>query len=254
MTKTIRETLKSIGITDSQSDVYLAILKHPAASVLELARITGKNRQQIYNDAEKLMELGLLEKTNKQKRKYIASNPEKILEIAQERKERAEETVQKISKLMPEIEDVAKSYKTQIFTKFYEGDLQIAQAFEKECTVSMGQTVYTICGEIDEAFQSFPEDFWQKWYKKFNKKKGSAVKMIVTDTPVGRRSSEQYDASYNRECRFIKNFQVKVNIEIFGDHVLLVAFKDKFAVLIESAIVAASYRALFDTLWKQASE
>ncbi len=254
MTKTIRETLKSIGITDSQSDVYLAILKHPAASVLELARATGKNRQQIYNDAEKLMELGLLEKTNKQKRKYIANNPQKILEIAQDQKEKADEVVRKISQLIPEMEHVAKSYKTQIFTKFYEGDLQIAQAFEKECSESMGQTVLTICGEVDEAFKTFPEEYWKKWYKKFVKKKGSAVKMIVTDTPLGRQSSKLHDVAYKRECRFLKDFPVKINIEIFGDHVLLVSFKDKIAVWIESAVVAASYRVLFETLWKQASK
>ncbi len=254
MNKTLRETLKSIDVTDSQAEVYLAILKHPAASVLELSRATGKNRQQIYNDAEKLMEIGLLEKTNKQKRKYIANDPKRILEIAQDRQDKAQDIVKKIAQIMPEMESVAKSYKTQISTKFYEGDLQIAQAFDKERVMASGQTVLTVCGEVDEAFKTFPEEFWQKWYKKFVTKKGSFVKMIVSDTPLGRQSSAQFDKVYKRECRFIKGFPVKINIEIFGDTVLLVSFKDKFAVWIESAVVAASYRVLFDTIWHTASK
>jgi sugar-specific transcriptional regulator TrmB len=247
MSKEIREALHAIGITGSQVDIYISILKHPLVSVVELSKITGKNRQQIYNDAEKLIERGLLERTNKIKRKYLASTPSKILDLAKDNEIRAVETLEKISEVIPYLENIMGNYKTNISTKFYEGDMQITEAYQKELAVSKNTQVLSLVGEIEEVFEMFPEDYWEKWHRKFVKN-GSNSRMIVNDTKTARKSSE-YDLKYKRETRYIVGFKLKINIDVFGNNVLLVSFRDKFAIWIESEIVASSYRTMFETIW-----
>lgn len=248
MDKDIKKALQDIGLSDSQALTYTAILKNPLSSVADVAKIIGKNRQQIYNDAERLSEMGLLERTSKNKRKYIVSGLEKIVEIAKEREDKAKEVLGKVSQMVPELQKVAGSYRTAFKTKFYEGERGMDEAYAYELRISKGETLLSLVGEIEEVFEIFPEEYWKKWNARF-RKQGSNCKMLVSNTKAARETVKN-DKSYGRDTRFIEGFGLKATIDVVKNTVLIVSYKDRFALVIESEVVASSYRIMFETLWK----
>ena len=79
------EILSELGLSRIQATLYLTSLKHGILSVLELSKITKINRQQIYAEAEKLVDLGIYELTRKQGRKYIPANPAKLVKVGEKK-------------------------------------------------------------------------------------------------------------------------------------------------------------------------
>ena len=54
LTQKQKDSLVALGLSPLQLKLYLTSLKHGILSVLELSKLIGVNRQQIYHDAEKL--------------------------------------------------------------------------------------------------------------------------------------------------------------------------------------------------------
>ena len=75
--------------------------------------------------------------------------------------------------------------------------------------------------------------------------------MLVHNSAAARETAKN-DPKYKRETRWLNEFPLKVNIDIFNDTVLIVSFYDEMAVWLESRLIAGSYRIMFNTLWTQA--
>lgn len=252
MKKELKSILLEIGITHSQVLTYFGFLENPLRSVLEISKILGLNRQQIYNDAEKLVQLGLLERTSKTKRRYLAGNPLKIKEILKEREEKANLLLKDVETIIPLLQNSISQYKTFVRTKFYEGEQELKEAYADELLLAKGSVVLSLVGDISETYDMFPVSFWDSWNRKFVKNGGSS-RMIINNSFEAQKIP-LYDPHYKRETRHIKDFNLKINIDIFNDSVLLVSFKDKIALSIQSNIIASSYKILFETLWSFAKK
>jgi hypothetical protein len=75
--------------------------------------------------------------------------------------------------------------------------------------------------------------------------------MLVHYSQTAKEAAE-HDLKYKRESKYLHQFPLKVNIDIFNNTVLIVSFEDEFAVWIDSGVLAHSYRILFQSLWGQA--
>ncbi len=244
------EPLIELGLTKTQAIIYLCLLKHGIQSVLELSKLTGINRQQIYEGAEKLIQIGLLEVTRKNRRKYIAVNPKKLLKIGKENIGKAEEAYQKISASLPLLETLPKSKSKKANIIYFEGIHKIKEAYEKELDVCKNTEVLSFAGSIDDIYNFFPESYWNKWNKTFVEQK-STSRMLVHYSKSAEETAV-HDKNYKRETKFLHNFPLKVNIDIFNNTVLIQSFYDETAIWIESDVIANSYRIMFESFWKLA--
>jgi sugar-specific transcriptional regulator TrmB len=242
--------LKELGLNEIQATLYLTSLQHGIMSVLELSKITGINRQQIYQEAEKLLELGLYEITSKKQRKYLPANPGKLAKIAQEKVKGAEDTTARLVNLIPVLEALPAMQKKNVAVKYYEGLDKIKEAYADELEASKNTEVVSFAGLIDNTFEFFPEAYWDKWNKKFIQHH-SKSRMLVHLSKAAEETAKK-DKEYKRETRFIEHFPLEANIDVFNDIVLIVSFEEEIAVWIESPILSQSYRLMFNTLWKQA--
>jgi sugar-specific transcriptional regulator TrmB len=244
------DELKNLGLSKTQTILYLSSLEHGVLSVLELSKITKINRQQIYDDAAKLIEIGLYETTRKQGKRYIAAEPSKLLRIAEERIVRLQDTLSELHGIIPALEELVKPTKNKVKVKYYEGLEKIKAAYETELDAATNTEVLSLAGSIDNIFDFFPERYWEKWNKKFALSK-SSTRMLVHNSDRAKNHSLQ-DKKYKRETRYLHNFPLKVNIDIFNNSVLIVSFSDKIALWIDSEVLSQSYRIMFNTLWSQA--
>lgn len=247
------ETLTSIGLSKVQATVYLEALAHGMPSVLELSKRTGIHRQQIYEAAEKLVGMGLFDATSKRNRKYIPARPAKLVEFGKERAERLHEATNVVHTLLPQLEKFAATGKAnKVTTKYYEGLERLKDAYADELRAAKGLEIVALAGALEDFYDFFPEHYWDKWNKIYAKS-GVPSRMLVHDTPAGRKALG-YDPVYKRDARVLKDLPLKINIDIFGPHVLMVSPYDALAIWIESRVIADSYRALFEALWTKADK
>lgn len=255
MTKKVTErdidALVSIGLSKTQATIYLTALAHGMLSVLELSKRTGIHRQQIYEAAEKLVELGLLDATSKRNRKYIPARPAKLVEFGKQHAQKLDEAANVVHGLLPQLEKFAiKGKANRVVTRHFEGLARIKEAYEEELHASKGMEVLCLAGSLDDLYEFFPEHYWDKWNKQFVKN-GSTSRMLANDTAEARKSLEN-DTVYKRETRFLKSLPLTTNIDVFGSIVLMVSPYDALAIWIESRAIADSYRTLFEALWSKA--
>ena len=239
-----------LGLSKIQAILYLTSLKHGILSVLELSKITKISRQQIYAEAEKLVDLGIYELTRKQGRKYIPANPTKLVKVGEKKIGETEEVLAKLSDILPQFEAISTPKKNKVVVKYFEGLPKIREAYEEELDVSKNTEVLSFAGSIDDVFGFFPESYWDKWNKKFVKY-NSKSRILVHNSDIARKTAE-YDKQYNRETRWLQNFPLKVNIDVFNNVVLVASFYDEIAIWVESNMLAQSYRIMFNTLWELA--
>lgn len=244
------KTLKELGLSDIQITLYLTSLEKGVMSVLELSRITKINRQQIYDQAEKMVELGLYDITRKQGRKYIPADPETLIDFNKKKIAKLEEISSKLSDIAPILKGITLSKKDKIKIKFYEGHQKIKEAYEKELACSKNTEVLSLAGLVDEIFKHFPQEYWDKWNREFAKH-NSKARMLVHNSQVAKEFAK-FEKEYKLETRYLNNFNLNVNIDVFENVVLIVSYLDEMAIWIESPVVAQSYRILFDVLWQQA--
>src|SRR3989339_1624379 len=242
------EILSDLGLNNIQATLYLTSLQRGILSVLELSKITKINRQQIYTEAEKLVDLGIYELTRKQGRKYIPADPERLVKVGKKKIDETEEILEKLAVILPQFEALSKPKKDKVVVKYFEGLLKIKEAYEQELEVSKNTEILSFAGSIDNVFEFFSEAYWDKWNKKFAKHNSSS-RMLVHDSDVAKETAED-DNQYKRETRRLKSFPLKVNIDVFNNTVLVISFHDEIAIWIESHMLAQSYRIMFNTLWE----
>lgn len=245
------EALAQLGLSRTQAILYLTSLKHDMLSALGLSRLTKINRQQVYEEAERLVELGLYDITRKQRRKYIPAAPSKLLTLGKQKIADAEALVSKLTTLLPKLEALPTPRKRQVIIKYYEGLDKIREAYENELEVSKNTEALSFAGSIDDVFKFFPEAYWDRWNRQFAKQ-GSSARMLVHNSKAA-RDTARYDAQYNRETRYLNNFSLKVNIDVFSNIAFIVSYYEEIAMWIESPIVAETYRIIFNILWDLAN-
>lgn len=241
------DPLLELGLSRTQGILYLTLLRNGILSVLDLSKITGINRQQVYQETEKLLKLGFLEITRKQNRRYIAVGPNKLLKIGKQKITEAENIFEKISVAIPLLESIPLRRNRDVLVKHFEGLDKIKEVYVDELENSKNTEILSFAGSIDDIFKFFPETYWNKWNKKFVQQKSSS-RMLVHYSDTAKESSK-LDSIYNRHTRYLSSFPLKVNIDVFNNTVLIVSFYDEIAIWIDSRILAESYRIMFETLW-----
>jgi sugar-specific transcriptional regulator TrmB len=244
------EALTRLGLSKTQAVLYLTSLKHGMLSVLELSKLTNVSRQQIYEDSEKLIGFGLYEITRRQGRKYIAANPSKLIKFGKGKIAATEAVLSNISSLLPSFEALVGRKKNKVTVKHYEGLEKLERAFDDELAAAKDTEVLSFAGSIDDVFRFFPEVYWDKWNKKFIQQ-DSRSRMLVHNSESA-KATARHDQRYKRETRWLHNFPLKTNVDVFNDTVLIVSFYDEMAIWIESRVLAESYRIMFNTLWESA--
>lgn len=162
--------LKKVGLSDKEIKVYLKLLEYGAVSVRSLAELTELNRGTTYDVLKKLQELGLVSFYHQDtKQRFVAEDPEKILKMVDNEKNKLDEARIKIHELIPELKSLQDKEGSRPVTKFYEGKegirfiledvlAQMSEEKEKE------YYVYSAVGVREDVGAAFP-DFSKKRVK-----------------------------------------------------------------------------------------
>ncbi|HIL98031.1 MAG TPA: TrmB family transcriptional regulator [Pseudomonadales bacterium] len=119
----IHETLQHLGVSNKETDIYLALLKQGPCSIRDVASASGINRGTTYELLKSLKEKSLVSYFPKGKRRYFCAEPaESLLNIAQERQlqlNAAAELLQ--SEIVPDLQMLKPQFDSPT-VRHYEGD------------------------------------------------------------------------------------------------------------------------------------
>ena len=163
------QELKQAGLTENESKVYLALVDNGSSLAGRISRLTGLHRRTVYDVTEMLIKKGLIGYILKNNRRYFeASNPNRILELLQEKEDI----------LTPIVTNLLEKYNTKKEkqeTNFYKGKEGLKAIFEDQ----LNYKEILILGASPQAYEILK--FYFKWYDEKRTKKKIKVKIIAYD-------------------------------------------------------------------------
>ncbi len=245
----IRDGLVSIGLTDKQTDVYLACLQLGIATVFEIAKYADQKRPTVYLVLEQLEKMGLVSLVQKEKKTFYKAEDPACLLSGLQIKERV------IEDLLPSLKAIYNLDPEKPIIKIHEGISGVKNVYTEIFTYlsNNAEEELLIYGSLKDALENFESEVIDYFYTSIGKAK-IRVREIGNDDHETRkyyRASKQLNE--NHEIRLIRNdgMFVKTDNLLYGNRVAIFSVKEHlFVTTIESATIAETYRTLFNMAWR----
>jgi len=123
----IPSILKSIGLSDKETAVYLALLELGPSPVRRLAEKAKINRGTTYDMLTALRDLGLASYFHKQTHQYfVAEDPNRLLQVVRNRRQALDQSSTDLQEIIPDLQSLANRAGAKPVVKYYEGGKDIA--------------------------------------------------------------------------------------------------------------------------------
>jgi sugar-specific transcriptional regulator TrmB len=240
---TLKEALGTIGLSDKQTAVYLALLQLGRASAYLVAQKSGLKKPTTYVILDELIERGLAQRVPRVKKQLYVPRPvEEAFAVAEEKLVLAK-------KKLPELLALTKGEKTKVNTLYFEGVEGIKQLMEYRMKEKVGKELvgfYATDHNADPELVRYFKETWPAFTRKLELKQ----RYIAPE----HSSLEDYRKLDNEAGREIKTvsydeFDSEVSIDVLDDIVRIQDFKNLQGVAIENADVAKTVRQIFEMLW-----
>jgi len=230
-----KSTLQEFGLTEKEASVYLMLIKSGSSTANEIASKTKVHRVNLYDILERLQKKGLVSYVILGKRKhYEASEPKKILELEEERK-------QKIHDLILELNSERVLEKSGQEATIYKDKKGIRAILEE---IPKSETEVYLFASGWGFRENFPEytDIWHAQFKA-NKTK---IKCLISN------KFKNIEIPKPLEYKYLPSeFVFPSTTIIYENNVLIIMWGIyPLAILIKGKEIAESYKEFFQILWK----
>ncbi len=239
--------LKSVGLTENESKVYLQLLRLGSTTAGPLIKKLGMHRAAVYDTIDLLVEKGLVAFVIKANRKYFeAHDPERLIEYLETKKQGIEQQEEQLKKEIPALQNLRVLSKEQQEGYVYKGLKGIKSVLDDVLKVGQPWLAFGSRGQFEQALPSF----YIQFHKRREKMK---LPMRIIRSDAIRKREEKHKFKF-REVRYLPDNLTTPSVTIiYGDRIAVVVFsEDPMAFVVRSKIVADSYRNYFEVLWKAA--
>ncbi|MEI6627131.1 MAG: helix-turn-helix domain-containing protein [bacterium] len=245
--------LQSMGLSEKEAKVYLALLELGQSSIQEIGNKAGVNRTTTYVIIETLLKKGLCSLLNKDKKVfYLAADPETLLNFFENDLRRIEEKKQQLIKVLPSLKQINNADPNRPAVRYFESDDVLNYAdllFEDyERIKKTNEPVRTIFpeGRIEEVFS--PSELATS--RNSRKNRAIPVRSLVSadDTKVIQSTADGLRIKMDPEKE-----QLTADIAIYGNNVRILDLNGKISVtLLRDPDIAQAMKVLFDLAWEGA--
>ncbi|MEK7118394.1 MAG: helix-turn-helix domain-containing protein [Patescibacteria group bacterium] len=240
--------LKELGLTDNQIVIYGTLLSGGVFSVLQLSTITGVNRQQLYTECDRLIHRGLIQPTGKNSSRFIAAHPNTLRDLVEAERVRVDEISRGLTLTIESLLQLPRVSSRLMSIKYYYGLDQIRDAYDRELEESGKSDLISLVGSLyNPNFVHISKHYWDTWGKAFERKKKSGRLLFGTKAQVGYIAAT-VTARINTKLSF------EPNIDVWGNTILIVSYREQMAMCLESESLAQMFRVLFDFVWEKSEE
>ena len=236
----MKEQLKEIGLTENESKVYVSLLELGPTNAGLISRKSGLHRRVVYDTIEMLIQKGLVGYIVKNNVKlFQASNPIRILEIIEERKNKIEE-------VMPKMLDFYIKTREKEETNFYKGKNGLKTVMEDQLDSSKNNKEILIIGGSPIAYEIL--QFYFKWFDKRRVENKIKVKVIFNKT------DKKLNISFSEIKFLLDKYTSPLAVNVYGDKVALILWskENPLAIVIKNKEISDGYRKYFELMWRVA--
>lgn len=237
--------LRALGFTDSEARTYLTSIETGPSSVQDLARKARISRVTAYAAIEELMRSGLMSTMQRGKKQlYQSESPERLRAVAQERARSMQALAAEIDDAVVDLKLVQRGEKPVV--KLFEGK-EALKAIQDDLLASGVKSLDELFNS-DDIFSMYPEEDLQPTKIELGKRKTFARTIVQTTKQVGTVQAH----ALNPVIRLSSDApEFHGDVLIYGNKVALTSLRGKqISVLIESADIAQTIRAMYEMLWR----
>ena len=231
--------LRENGLSDSEANVYLSLLKLGEATVAEISQSSGLHRTNIYDSLEKLKEKGLASYLSKDNKQFFrAAEPENLLTYLQEKEEA-------INKFIPDLKKIQSKIHEKVTVEVFKGPQGIRSALKDILATKKEVIGYSVSGQLRKYLPEFAKYYFRE------QAKYKIMHRFIYTTGVTKPSLEKY-----YKIKYLpKEFSsTTINIS-YDDKILNIIYQPEMvAIRIKSKPLVEDFRRHFELLWKAAKK
>lgn len=234
------EALSTLGLSDKQASVYLALVELGESSAYSVAHKSGLKTPTTYVILKELIDKNIVYTIPRDKKqRFKAMDPKQLFAKSESRFADAKS-------LLPSILALVATPSMAPVTRSFSGKSQLLGAYFE--TLATPNT--TLRGWLSEgAWSEHGLDFFLNTYRPERIKQNISNQFIVGDSEVMRDYAKN-DAGAQKETRIDKNFSPETDLLIYGGNKIIIAsFYEEMGVIIESQKVHDLLLGIFDAHW-----
>ncbi len=237
-----------IGLSESEVNVYTAILEQGRSTIQALLPHTSLSRPNLYYVIDSLLQKGLIVEIPGKKRIVEAVSPVKLQEIANDHVHQAEETRERIQHVLPDLIQTFASVTGRPITWHKAGIEGLAEIYDD------------IAKEAQELL-IFPSS-WDRKSPELNtlidkaiknqQKAGIISRVLLTNPESATKATIESLKTKNIHARFVKNENLSLpsQLLIWNNKIAITSFRTTLiSMVIENEDAAETLRSLFNHLW-----
>ncbi|MBI4170221.1 MAG: winged helix-turn-helix transcriptional regulator [Candidatus Aenigmarchaeota archaeon] len=242
--------LKSIGLTENEIKIYLLLLKSGSITAYEISQKTGIYRAHVYDKLEQLIKKGLVTHVYKGAKKYFhATEPSKIRQYVEDKKNELEIQEECVEKMLPELEAMTKLPRENIRVEVFKGPEGLKYIHKG---IIKARREVLITGIDDGKYSENLPIFMKQYFREL--RRYGIRERVITAKKKGIFLFRKKIAP-TTTYRFLEEKQFNpTNTFVYGNKVVIVSWSTPVtAIMIENNEIAETYRNHFEHLWKIAS-
>lgn len=258
----IEETLKSLGLSDKEITIYMAVLPLGNASASVLADRTGIVRPTVQYTCQQLQKKGLLGMHHKKNSFiYFPEDPSRLLYLLDEQKRKLDEQKDQVDRIVGEIKNKINPKNVLPKIRFYEGKENVLKSFLGEIMHNFDPHQEVLCFSkvIDEKDKNKQIINLANNFIKARVEKKVPIRLISRYDCERSVFLKKTDKKNLRTTRLVesKTFDFpNGEMYIYQDRVYLLTIENEliFCCVIENHSIAQMHRSIFELVWERSKE
>lgn len=248
----LQNFLESIGLSDKEAQVYLAMLLIGTNPASVIARQAGLSRTTVYSLLETLQQKNFVSQFTKQKITYYApERPENMITLLDRDLRSLNQQRQRCRELLPEFRALMDAHLNLPKVHYFEGIDGVKAIYEDTLKEGQDKLAYSCAPSISDPRLKD----WMQDYVKRRVKKGIKVQAIFPDSKESKARAKEDKATLT-ESRLVpaKDFPFKSEVNIYGNKMAIMSLGENYhGVIIESADIVDTQRSIFKLAWRGAA-
>lgn len=237
--------LERLGLNKNEAKVYFGLLRKGQATASELVKAVGVHRNIIYDNLEKLIDKGLVSYVIEgTKKRFVAEKPQSIIEFLEARKKAIDKEISDARTLIPEINSILATSKTEQETSLFRGTKGIKKILQD----MLKEREFWIIGVSNASVNLLGETYWTNFNRK---RKAKRIKEHLLFNADFKNIVGITESTLSEKKVLPPELTQITEIMIYGENVAIIVYSgEPVGIVIKSRDVFNTFRKQFEFLWK----
>lgn len=236
--------LEAAGLSETEAKVYTVLLSRPDWQPSVLAQFVDETRTNTYKILDRLVELRLADRYDKAKKlHYRAANPSRLIELAQELRERRISAEQALELNVQQLTQAYIKANEQPGVRFYQGEAAIGDIFKDIAKASEEVLfVHTAAGADFYSFKTMHN------LRMLAANAGVKRRALTPDNESATKNYKETDSKVLLSRTWLKKDDYTAPVEwgVFDDKLYIISYgKEALGITIESQQIADAFKQLY---------